>query len=33
MSTKNETKENKKSAETKSGTSSLPGSMPSIWYT
>ena len=33
MSTKNETKEIKKSAETNKGTSSLPGAMPSIWYT
>ena len=33
MSTKNETKESKKSAEMNSGTSSLPGAMPSIWYT
>ena len=32
MSTKNETKEIKKSAETSKGTSSLPGAMPSIWY-
>ena len=33
MSTKNETKEIKKSATENNGTSTLPGAMPSIWYT